>query len=198
MSCWSITALGPLSCCKSRLAHHLPQERRIELVSSMLDHVLSVLSRARGVDRVAVVSPERGALPEHVITLADPGGGLNEALTAAALAARCRGAERLLVVHADLPLLEPEEVAALIEASQASGLAIAPDRHGRGTNALCLSWAAPIRFEFGPESFGKHLAQAAARGLSPAVVRLPGLAFDLDEPDDLHYWSGMSAEVVNR
>ncbi len=164
----------------------------------MLDHVLSVLSRAEGVDRVAVVSPERGALPARVITLDDPGGGLNEALTAAALAARCRGAGRLLVVHADLPLLEPEEVTALIEASQASGLAIAPDRHGQGTNALCLSWPPAIRFEFGPDSFRKHLAQAAARGLSPAVVRLPGLAFDVDEPDDLNCWSGLSAEGVSR
>ncbi|MGH8328455.1 MAG: 2-phospho-L-lactate guanylyltransferase, partial [Steroidobacteraceae bacterium] len=122
---------------------------------------------------------------------------LNEALTAAALEARQRGAERLVLVHADLPLLEPEEVTALIEASKASGLAIAPDRHGRGTNALCLTWPPAVRFEFGPDSLAKHLAQAAALGLSPAVVRLPGLAFDLDDPDDLHCWSGLSEEVVS-
>jgi len=197
MSCWSLTAVRPLSRCKSRLANHLSQERRIELVSSMLGHVLSVLGRARGVDRVAVVSPDPPALPTPVVALRDSGGGLNEALTAAAVEARRRGAERLLIVHADLPLLEPEEVTALIEASTASGLAIAPDRHGRGTNALCLTWPATIRFEFGPESLAKHLAQAAAWGLSPAVVRLPGLAFDVDEPDDLYSWSGPRAEVVS-
>lgn len=197
MSCWSITAVKSLAFCKTRLANQLSQQRRVELVSGMLGHVLSVLSRTTGVDQVAVVSPERGALPERVIALDDPGGGLNEALTAAALEARRRGAERLVLVHADLPLLEPAEVAALIEASRSSGLAIAPDRHGRGTNALCLSWPPAIRFEFGPESFPKHLAQAAARGLSPAVVRLPGLAFDLDEPDDLRCWSELSEEVVS-
>jgi 2-phospho-L-lactate/phosphoenolpyruvate guanylyltransferase len=197
MSCWSITAVNSLSSCKTRLAGRLSPQRRIELVSSMLGHVLSVLSRAHGVDRVAVVSPERTALPESVIAFADPGGGLNEALTATALEARRRGADRLVLVHADLPLLEPEEVTALIEASAANGLAIAPDRHGRGTNALCLTWPPAIRLEFGPESFRKHLAQAAARGLSPAVVRLPGLAFDLDEPDDLHCWSGFSEEVLS-
>jgi len=197
VSCWSITAVKSLSSCKTRLAACLSQQGRVDLVSSMLGHVLSVLTRAPGVDRVAVVSPERGLLPAPVIALDDPGGGLNEALTAAALEARRRGAERLVLVHADLPLLEPEEVTALIAASQASGLAIAPDRHGRGTNALCLTWPPAIRFEFGPESLAKHLAQAAARGLSPAVVRLPGLAFDLDEPDDLHCWSELSEEVVS-
>jgi 2-phospho-L-lactate/phosphoenolpyruvate guanylyltransferase len=193
VSCWSITAVKPVSSGKTRLASHLSPQRRSELVTGMLHHVLSVLSRACGVDRVAVVSPERSALPEHVITLADPGEGLNEALAAAALEARQRGAERLAIVHADLPLLRPEEVTTLIEASRASGLALAPDRHGRGTNALCLSWPPTIRFEFGPDSFRRHLAQAAARGLSPAVVRLPGLAFDLDQPQDLHCWSTGSA-----
>lgn len=197
MSCWSITAVKSLSLCKTRLASHLSQQRRIELVSSMLGHVLSVLGGAPGVDQVAVVSPERGALPERVIALDDPGDGLNEALTAAALEARRRGAERLVVVHADLPLLQPEEVTALIEASIANGLAIAPDRHGRGTNALCLSWPPAIRFEFGPGSLARHLAQAAACGLSPAVIRLPGLAFDLDEPDDLLCWSELSEEVAS-
>jgi 2-phospho-L-lactate guanylyltransferase len=183
----------PVSSGKMRLAGHLSPQRRAELIAAMLSHVLSVLSRASGVDRVAVVSPERSALPGHVVPLADPGGGLNGALTAAALEARQSGAERLLIVHADLPLLEPEEVTALIEASKASGLALAPDRHGRGTNALCLSWPPAVCFEFGPDSFRRHVAQASARGLLPAVVRLPGLAFDVDEPDDYHCWSTGSA-----
>lgn len=193
MSCWSITAVKPVSSGKTRLAGHLSPQRRSELVTGMLRHVLSVLSRVSGVDQVAVVSPGGNALPGHVIALADPGGGLNEALAAAALEARQRGAERLVIVHADLPLLQPEEVTALIEASRASGLALAPDRRDRGTNALCLSWPPAVCFEFGPDSFHRHLAQAAARSLSPAVVRLPGLAFDLDEPQDLRCWSTENA-----
>jgi 2-phospho-L-lactate/phosphoenolpyruvate guanylyltransferase len=197
VSCWSITAVKSLASCKTRLAAHLSQQRRTALATDMLSHVLSVLSRAEGVDRVAVVSPEHPVLPASVVALDDPGGGLNEALSAAALEARHRGAEHVLIVHADLPLLEPEEVTALIDASRASGLAIAPDRHGRGTNALCLSWPPGIHFEFGPDSFRKHLAQAAARGLSPAVIRLPGLAFDLDDPEDLRCWAALSEEVMS-
>lgn len=196
MSCWSVSAVKSLSGCKTRLSECLSLQRRIELVAAMLSHVLSVLSRSPGVDRVAVLSPDPMTLPEHVIGLHDPGCGLNEALTVAALEARQRGADRLLIVHPDLPLLQPEEVTAFIEASRTSGLSIAVDRHGRGTNALCLSLPAAIRFQFGRESFERHLAQAAARDLSPTVVRLPGLAFDLDEPADLRSWSGYGQEIT--
>ena len=196
MSCWSLTAVRSNSSCKTRLSECLSLQRRIELVSAMLGHVISVLCQAEGVDQVAVVSPERTALPESVFFLDDPGGGLNEALTAAALEARRNGADRLLIVHADLPLLRAEEVAALVEASRVAEVAIAPDRWERGTNALCLTWQSRLRFEFGPGSFLRHMSQMSERGISPAVVRLPGLAFDLDEPADLRCWSGNREGVI--
>ncbi|MGH8289609.1 MAG: 2-phospho-L-lactate guanylyltransferase [Steroidobacteraceae bacterium] len=196
MSCWAVTAVKLRSLCKTRLARSLSPQGRAQLVSAMLSHVVSVLGRASGVDHVAVVTPEPTALPGSVIALDDSGGGLNEALTAAALEAWRQGADRLLIVHADLPLIEPEEVTALIQASRASGLAIAPDRHDLGTNGLCLIPSTAVRFEFGPASFERHLAQAAALSLSPAVVRLPGLAFDVDEPDDLRCWSGYGEEAI--
>lgn len=194
MSCWSLTAVRSYSSCKTRLSNCLSPQRRIELVSDMLNHVLSVLDQADGVDEIAIVGPEHSGLPKSAVLLDDPGGGLNEALTAAALQARRNGADRLLIVHADLPFLSTEEVTALIEASRVAGVAIAPDRHDRGTNALCLSWQCRLRFDFGPDSFPRYMLQMAWRGISPAVVRLPGLAFDLDEPADLRCWSGYPHE----
>lgn len=195
MSCWSLTAVRLNSSCKTRLSGCLSLQSRMGLVSAMLGHVISVLGEVEGVDQVAVVSPERTALPESVFFVDDPGGGLNEALAAAALEARRNGADRLLIVHADLPLLRADEVAALVEASRVAEVAIAPDRGESGTNALCLTWQSRLRFEFGPGSFVRHMSQMAGRGISPAVVRLPGLAFDLDEPADLRCWSGKGQEV---
>lgn len=193
MSCWSLTAVKSRDCCKSRLAAGLSPGRRRELVDSMLWHVLDVLRAAPGIDRVAVVSPDHDGLPEDVVRLADPGGGLNAALAQAARQATARGATRLVIVHADLPRLRREEVTALIEASRAAGVGIAPDHRGSGTNALCLTLPASMRFEFGPGSLERHLEQAAALGLTPAVVRSPGLAFDLDEPEDLRSYSPAGA-----
>src|SRR3546814_6871584 len=70
----------------------------------------------------------------------DQGRGLNEELTAF----RTREpAQSMIFIHGDLPLLVPEEIEALIQAA-GGGCALAPDRHGSGTNAIALMAAAPL------------------------------------------------------
>lgn len=155
----------------------------------MLGHVVQTLRDTPGIDRIAVVSPEHGDLPGNIVALADPGRGLNHALMRAAEEARHRGATRILVVHADLPLLRSSEVATLIEAAESTGFAVAPDRGGTGTNAMCLSSLPRFRFRFGHESLRRHLAEAARHGISPVIVRSPGLAFDVDQIADLSIWA---------
>ncbi|MGH8297386.1 MAG: 2-phospho-L-lactate guanylyltransferase, partial [Steroidobacteraceae bacterium] len=188
MSCWSLTAVKSRDSGKTRLAGGLTPAERGRLVDTMLGHVLSALGKAPDVDRVAVVSPDGPSdygLPEEVVRFTDPGGGLNRALAHAAQRAAGRGATRLVIVHADLPRVQPEEITALIEGAKASGLAVAPDHHGTGTNALCLPLPLPFELAFGPGSLARHLERGKAAGLEPAVIRLPGLAFDLDELEDL-------------
>jgi FO synthase len=185
MSCWSLTAVKPRGFAKTRLAAGLAPDERRGLADAMLAHVLGALGAASEVDRVAVVGCDHAGLPPAIIKLEDPGGGLNGALMHAARLAAAQGATRALIIHADLPHLHREEITALIEASRAREVAIAPDHRGTGTNALCAPLPLPFELEFGPGSFAKHLGQAAARGLKPAVIRLPGLAFDLDELEDL-------------
>ena len=191
MSCWSLTAIKARGTGKTRLADDLPPGDRRALVEAMLRHVLNSLSTTPAVDRVAVVTSDDNGLPGGVLALADPGGGLNDALTSAAQAAADRGATRLVIVHADLPRVRPEEITALIEGAKTSGVAIAPDHRGTGTNALCVPLPLPFELAFGAGSLAQHLQRAAARGLSPAVVRLPGLAFDLDEIEDLRAYEDL-------
>ena len=42
----------------------------------------------------------------------------------------------------------------------------------------------PLRF--GDDSFLPHLASARALGIEPTIVRLPGIALDIDQPEDVH------------
>ena len=184
MSCWSLTAVKPRGLGKSRLAAELAQDQRDALIGSMLAHVLAALRATPEVDHVAIVSSEADE-PRGIVRFSDRGGGLNCALTDAARQAAARGATRLAIVHADLPRVRPEEIAALIEGAKSGGVAIAPDHRGTGTNALCLPLPLSMELRFGPGSLKRHLAAATAQGLTPAIVRLPGLAFDLDELEDL-------------
>jgi 2-phospho-L-lactate guanylyltransferase len=183
MSTWALVPVKARSAGKQRLAAALPDETRTLLVRTMLEHVLSVLKETPAIGQVIVTSPDPEPLPSAVRLLADTGGGLNAALEAAIPALIAGGATRALIVFADLPLLTREDIAALL--AHPADVALAPDHTGTGTNGLSVSVPTRFRFQFGPDSCARHLAEAGRLGLTAAAIGRPGLAFDLDEPADL-------------
>jgi 2-phospho-L-lactate/phosphoenolpyruvate guanylyltransferase len=74
-------------------------------------------------------------------------------------------------------------VGALLELD--APVAIVPDRHGTGTNALMIAPPDAIGPSFGPGSFARHVAAAQDAGIEPAVARVWPLMFDVDTPEDL-------------
>ena len=170
---------------KTRLAEALSPPARIELVRSMLAAVLSAAGSAQTVHQVIVISPERDCIPAQIPVLADTGESLNGALMQAHALLREFGCREIVILPGDLPKISHSEIDALVRAGRAGGFAIAPDSAGVGTNALCLVSPAPFRFQFGLDSGRLHLQEAQRMGLSPQVVRLPGLEFDVDSPTDL-------------
>jgi 2-phospho-L-lactate guanylyltransferase len=172
--------------CKTRLAEALAPAARIELVRTMLTAVLTAAGSAQTVHQIIVISPERDSVPAEVPVLADTGESLNSALLQAHRLLRELGCREVVVLPADLPKISAAEIDDLVRAGRPGGFAIAPDAAGVGTNALCLTSALPFRFQFGPDSQQLHLQEARRMGLSPQVVRLPGLEFDVDSPADLN------------
>ena len=172
--------------CKTRLSESLPPSARIQLVRSMLAAVLSAAAGAQTVRQVIVVSPERDSVQAEVPVLADTGECLNSALTQAHQVLRKFGCREVVILPADLPDITASEIDSLVRAGRSGGFAIAPDAAGEGTNALCLVSPHPFRFQFGAHSRRLHLEEAVRAGLSPQVVRLPGLEFDVDSPTDLN------------
>ncbi len=162
---------------KSRLADALTAPDRIALARRLLAHVTQVLGGHREIEETVLLAAER---PQSWTGpwIADQGRGLNGELEAARLSL---GERWLLIVHADLPLLRAAELDALLGAAARSGSAIAPDRHGSGTNALALCDASVLAFCFGPDSFRRHRAQLP----DAAIVKEEGLGLDLDTPADL-------------
>lgn len=181
----ALVAIKARANCKSRLAGVLAEPARRALVRSMLANVLEALQATPCVQEVLVVSPERDGIPMDTLVLADSGESLNAALLQSQVEMRARGHGEALILPADLPHLTAQEIDAFLRAGRHSGFAIAPDRARRGTNALYLGTQTPFTFHFGPDSLRLHLAEAEERGLSPRVIELPGLAFDVDEPADL-------------
>jgi 2-phospho-L-lactate guanylyltransferase len=192
MNCWAVIPIKHPDKAKIRLASVLSEAQRAKLADAMLRHVVGAAQAADHVQHVALLGPSRLGLPETIPLIADPGGGLNPALHAALARAIGENADRLIVLFADLPQLTTHEVQ-LLAAAPAATIAIAPDRHGTGTNALSLPLPAAkgFTFAFGPDSFALHHAEAERLGIALEEIHSLGLARDVDVPEDLPDAAGL-------
>ena len=160
---------------KSRLAGELPLEERVRLMRGLLAGVVDAVREA-GVERVTVVT---GLSLNGYDVWDDRGLPWNDALAAAT--AEVVTAPLVAFVSADLPLLRSDEVEELLDATPDRGIAIARARDG-GTNAVAMRPPGLVRTCFGER---RSASVHAALGVPHVVVDLPGLAFDVDTPEDL-------------
>jgi 2-phospho-L-lactate guanylyltransferase len=175
---------------KRRLAPLLSLTERRGLAQAMLADVLAALARAEGFGRVFVISRDAAALElaQQLGADAMPESGrpgYRAAAEQAAEAARAAGASGLLVLPADLPLVTSTDLECLLIESGRASVTLAPSRHGDGTNALLARPPGVLPYLYGPSSFRAHLRAAERRSLRTAVVDLPNLGLDVDQPSDL-------------
>ena len=175
---------------KRRLAPGIDDERRAELAAAMLEDVLAAIAAARSIERTIVVSGDPTAQEIAAVASAevvpDPADeGHSEAALAGIARAEVEGAECVVLLPGDCPLLDPRELDRLLTAVPERYVAIVPDRHGEGTNALALAPPSAIRPAFGEGSCARHVAAAREAGVPFAVEELDSLALDLDTPADL-------------
>ncbi len=191
MSLWAIVPVKPLRRGKSRLSGALTEDQREELNRVLLQRTLKTLLDLKEVEQVLVVSRDSAALALArdlgARTVQEDGApALNTALKRATVVAQVYASRGVLVIPADLPLLTAADVLALLQRADAPPVVvIAPDRHRKGTNALLLSPANLIEYDFGGGSFQRHCERARRAGARLEIVDLPSLGLDLDLPEDL-------------
>lgn len=206
MSTWAIIPVKRLPESKRRLSRLLTADERAELIRGFLDNLLGVLAECEDIDEVLVVTadPNAAALAERhgarILWEAEPV-GLNQAVTFGAAHAAAEDVTAILVLPADLPFVRPEDielmVAPLADPARPTWLAaICPDEVKDGTNALLLAPPGDFTFHYGPGSFSRHLAEAAARGVVQ-VIAAPGLRFDLDTESDWLVYNGYLVQVAD-
>ena len=191
MALWAIVPVKPLRRGKSRLAGVLTQDERTDLNRYLLAHTLDTLGAIEEIENILVVSRDPAALSlarEHGAHTVQENGApkLNVALTRATVVVKEYASRGVLIIPADLPLIAPEDINAMLEAAKEPPVVVvAPDRHRRGTNALLVCPVGLIQYDFGPDSFKRHCELAEKAGARLEVVDLPSLALDVDLPEDL-------------
>lgn len=189
MTTVAVVPVQRLESAKTRLAGLLSPDARARLVLGLLERVVGAARRAALVDMVVVVSPDPVLLARAdglgAEGLRQDGRGLNAAIALGRAAALREGADTLLVLLGDLPLVTASDIDALVAACDEPGVVLAPDRHGRGTNALAVRPPAALEPSFGEDSLERHRRAAAARGLAVCEYHARGTALDLDTALDL-------------
>jgi 2-phospho-L-lactate guanylyltransferase len=204
----AVVPVKSLSYAKTRLGERLSVHERATLTLWLLRRVVVAIQAAGVVEQLALVSPDDTALEvaraQGIVALPQTAGDLNAGLEQGRRWVHSLGAEGMLVLLGDLPLIAADEVRDMVATAQRlaetgagvatrAGLAVlAPDRAGTGTNGLLLRPPDGLPFAFGAESFTRHLELARERGIAAAIYRAPGMAFDLDRPEDLHELRGRS------
>jgi 2-phospho-L-lactate/phosphoenolpyruvate guanylyltransferase len=175
---------------KQRLSAVLTPEERLALAQAMCEDVLQELARWRARPNVAVVTGDPFARDlatrfdfDVIPDTLNP--GETGAIEMATAECRRRGANRTLVVPADIPLINILELQTIVDSAPPGGAVLVPDAAGRGTNAALRAPADLFPLRFGNDSFLPHLAAAKATGKPCIVLELPGIALDVDRPEDL-------------
>lgn len=193
---WAIVPVKPLRRSKQRLKASLGALRP-GLTLAMLRDVLNALQSSTILQGVLIVT-----LDAEVAQLAESKGavvvkeagafGMNQAIAQGFTAAKCAGADAVVVVPVDIPLLTGVEFDRLVGELHARSAAVtgpvmgivASDDRG-GTNWFGITTDFPLAPMYGPDSYRRHLEQARARGCRPVILRSPLVSLDIDEDVDL-------------
>jgi 2-phospho-L-lactate guanylyltransferase len=190
MATWIVVLIKDFGSAKQRLQPALGPRSRRALAQRNAE--LAVRAAAAG-DRVLVVAgshevAELAAAWGADVLLEPRQEGQNVAAGRGIALAVEGGADAVLLLSSDLPLVTIEAVREVIESATRldAPVAMAVAATGRGgTNALYLRPPGAITLQFGSDSLAKFRHEAESRGVNFVVHHSESLALDLDEPGDL-------------
>jgi 2-phospho-L-lactate guanylyltransferase len=175
---------------KQRMAAGITGGQRRDLAEAMVADVLEAIGQARTVERTIVVTgdpiAQEIAAEADAEVVPDPAdSGHVQAALAGIARAEVEGAECVVLLPGDCPLLDPQELDRLLTGVPSPYIGIVPDRHGTGTNALVLNPPSAIVPAFGEGSCARHVGLARDAGIPFEVEELASLGLDLDTPADV-------------
>jgi 2-phospho-L-lactate guanylyltransferase len=187
---WVVVLVKDFDSAKQRLVPALdPAERR---ALARRNAVRAIRAAAAGDDRLVVAgSDEAAALAESlgVDALLEPRQeGQNVAAQRGIAHAIAGGADAVLLLSSDLPLVTTRSVREVLAAAALllpPAVMAVPALGRGGTNALYLNPPRAIGLHFGADSLAAFQREARNQHVHFALHQSPAMALDLDEPADL-------------
>ncbi|MEM2933535.1 MAG: 2-phospho-L-lactate guanylyltransferase [Halobacteria archaeon] len=162
---------------KSRLAPFFNQEEREKFAIAMLKDVIKALKKSK-VSEVKVLAMSREGLGDIEVEIEVSDKGLNEAINEQFAKAK----EAVLIVMADLPLIQAEHIDEIIACKEDVVIAFGK---GGGTNVMLVRQPSKFRADYYEISYLKHKKIAMEAGLSFKAYDSFFTACDIDEVWDI-------------
>lgn len=199
MKTWALVPIKESAHAKQRLSFFFTTQLRQALFSAMVTDVLAALAASTSICGFAVVTVDPAAQK-----LARRCGGLvieagarlghsNAAMSGICELTSRQGADAVLTLPMDVPLITTEDIDSIITAHEKGhrGMTLVPSHDCRGTNATLSSPPGCIELRFGEDSFVAHVKAARSAKIRPSVLSLPNVALDIDRPEDVERLLGI-------
>ena len=189
MAVYAIVPVKVLGSSKRRLSQILEPQQRKLLTMAMLEDVLGATFSSE-VQKTVVVSDDtlvRSMAVQHgAVYLKEKKRGLNLAIESAVEWCVKDGADSVVVLPADIPLLSSVDVNSILELGRAQQtVVILSPSHNGGTNALLLKPPSVINACFGAKSFRKHVSEVLTNHVMLKLYYSNSVAMDMDEKADI-------------
>ena len=185
---WALIPINSFNASMSRLSSLLNQEERIELTKVLAIQTLNILNKIEAIDKIIVMTHETEWIEslsiEKITTIDDfdvP--VLKKKIEKASNWMEKQKAKRIIYLSIDLPLINLTDVETFINSHKKGMTIVEADKDG-GTNALILDMPRMIDFQFGENSFKKHIQSAENANITINVFKNRALSSDLDDEND--------------
>ena len=188
---WAIIPINEFSRSFTRLSSVLDLEQRMELAKNLSSRLIQILLRVDEVEKIVLFTCEKnwpGEMQHSRLVLRkdEDKKPLKQKIDSVADWAYGSGAKKMMYLSIDLPIVEKKDITQIID-SHKHGLTLVQAKKDGGTNALIADLPRKINFQFGADSFRKHLEAAKLEKLKTNIQSTEGLSFDLDDHDDWEF-----------
>ena len=188
---WAIIPINEFSRSFTRLSSVLDLEQRMELAKNLSSRLIQILLAVDEVEKIVLFTCEKnwpGEMRHSKLVLRkdEDKKPLKQKIDSVADWAYGSGAKKMMYLSIDLPIVEKKDITQIID-SHKHGLTLVQAKKDGGTNALIADLPRKINFQFGADSFRKHLEAAKLEKLKTNILSTEGLSFDLDDHDDWEF-----------
>ena len=188
---WAIIPINEFSRSFTRLSSVLDLEQRMELAKNLSSRLIQILLAVDEVEKIVLFTCEKnwpGELQHSKLVLRkdEDKKPLKQKIDSIADWVYELGAKKMMYLSIDLPIVEKKDITQIID-SHKHGLTLVQAKKDGGTNALIADLPRKINFQFGADSFRKHLEAAKLEKLKTNIQSTEGLSFDLDDHEDWEF-----------